>query len=123
MCLLICVSIIRKKNKEIKMYKKIASDILSQFDNINLARIIKYCKEYITYSIDTKEINRTNKIKDNQKEVSALLELCEKQYIVNNCKLEAKATKNANENIKSTLTENEEDVSAKNKKEIEKNVV
>ena len=107
MCLLLCLNIIKKKNKEIKLHKELISELLGGYENTQIIKLIKYCKEYITYTIDTKEINRTNKVKDNQKKYSILLELCESQAITNQFKNEPKATTKVANNIQSTFTENE----------------
>ena len=107
MCLLLCINIIKKKNKEINLHKQIISDLLNNFDNTQIIKLIKYCKEYITYTIDSKEINRSNKVKDNQKKYSILLELLESQAITNQFKNEPKATKQIANNVNSTFTDNE----------------
>lgn len=105
MCLLLCINIIKKKNKEIKLHKEIISDLLNNFDNQKIVKLIKYCKEYITYTIDSKEVNKSNKIKDNQKKYSILLELLESQAITNQFKDEPKATNKVANNITSTFAE------------------
>lgn len=111
MCILLCIKIIRKKNKEIKLHKELINDLLGNFDNQKIVKLIKYCKEYITYTIDSKEINKSNKIKDNQKKYSILLELLESQAITNQfkdepkAKEEPKATNKVANNIKSTFAD------------------
>ena len=105
MCLLLCINIIKKKNKEIKLHKEIINDLLNNFDNQKIVKLIKYCKEYITYTIDSKEVNKSNKIKDNQKKYSILLESLESQAITNQFKDEPKATNKVANNITSTFAE------------------
>lgn len=105
MCILTYLHVTRKKNKEIKMHKEIIADLLCNFDNTKIVKLIKYCKEYITYTIDTKEINKTNKVKDNQKKYSILLEMLESQAIINQFKDEPKATNKVANNITSTFAE------------------
>lgn len=112
MCLLLCINIIRKKNKEIKLHKELINDLLNNFDNQKIVKLIKYCKEYITYTIDSKEVNKSNKIKDNQKKYSILLESLESQAITNQfkeepktIKEEPKATNKVANNITSTFAE------------------
>lgn len=123
MCLITSATAIHflfKFRKEKKLYKELLQEILTNYDNTQLAKLIKYSKEYITYTIDTKEVNRKNKIKDQQKKYSLLLEMLESQYILNNCKIEAKATKEVAQNIKSNFAEKSPDETgqneAKNKK-------
>lgn len=125
MCLLLCVNIIRKKKKEIKLHKELINDLLNNFDNQKIVKLIKYCKEYITYTIDSKEVNKANNVKDNQKKYSILLESLESQAIKNQFKDEPKATNKVANNTTSTFAEenkpdtksNAPDTAKSNKKE------
>ena len=125
MCLLTFIHIIKNKNKEIKLHKELINDLLNNFDNQKIVKLIKYCKEYITYTIDSKEVNKSNKIKDNQKKYSILLESLESQAITNQFKDEPKATNKVANNITSTFAEenkpetesNAPDTAKSNKKE------
>lgn len=115
MCILTYLHVTRKKNKEIKLHKELICELLSNFDNTKIVKLIKYCKEYITYTIDSKEVNKTNNVKDNQKKYSILLELLESQAITNQFKDEPKATNNkvAN-NITSTFAEEKQPITESN---------
>ena len=75
LCGILCATAIHflfKFRKEKKLYKELLQEILTNYDNTQLAKLIKYSKEYITYTIDTKEVNKKNRIKDQQKKYSLL---------------------------------------------------
>lgn len=101
MCLITLFQLKKEKEKN-KILSNIIDSILNEFDNKKLIQIMKYCKEYITYTIDTKQINNINGVKTRQKEYAILLEHIESKALLNNFKIEQIANNSAN-NIKSTF--------------------
>ena len=79
------------------------TEILYMLDETTLNKIKKKCEQYITYSIDNKQVNNKHDIKTRQKEYAQLLEQVCSVLVIKGFELSAK--KPISENIQSTTTD------------------
>ena len=92
--------------KDIKKYKNMLSTVVSCVDDNTLAKIVRKCEGYITYTIDNKQLNKKQEVNTRQKEFLELLEMCKAQIVFNSIELSTKE-KPISESITSTFNEAE----------------
>lgn len=121
----IILIILIKKLKHYKRINKLIDVIISELDDATLNKINKKCTAYITYTIDNKQVNNSNKIKTKQKEFAYLNDKVVMQLALNQFELNA----NKSDVLKSTFdgeskkvdsvpTEDKKTPSKSNKKEV-----